>query len=231
MRRFRLNFAFIVFLLLFNTACNTSQTTSIIACFGSIAIPVVASKVTEEPVPLLALLPVVPACVDAAIITFASPSNANPSSPIVDINQSPKVIISTASLKPYKLSNCQSGKSQKLQIALSLPALVIVGQSPGQGKYELLPRGTSDNDLIAQQLFKKYSSDISKTVKQGTKPPISLDVPPGEKISLTVSVQVPYKEGEARIIHTDGSIVGLPWLLVDGFPQSGQINSTFSSCS
>jgi len=112
----------------------------------------------------------------------------------------------------------------------SVPFGMIVGASPNQSDFTASPNGSSDNELIAQQIYQQDGNDIASITTSGPSQSELLTVPAQTKVTLTLPIQISYKEGEARVVHTDGSRVSLPWLFTDGYQQAGQITEATSSC-
>lgn len=166
---------------------------------------------------------------NAAIALFSAPSNPTPSSPEVDINPSPNDGTSKGSVNSNTWSNC-TDYPQTVRFDFTVPFKMIVGASPNQSDFTSSPNGSSDNELIAQQVFQQDGSYIASITTSGPSQSELLTVPAQTKVILTLPIQISYKEGEARVVHTDGSTVSLPWLFTDGYQQTGQITEATSSC-
>lgn len=208
----------------------STATSSMVTCFGDIGVKVIASIATEDaPLTVVSLLSVVPECLNMAVTLFSAPSNPTPSSPEVDINQSQDDGTSTGSVNSNTWSNC-TDSPQTVRFDFSVPFEVIVGASPHQSDFNSAPNGSSDNELAAQQIFQQDGSYIASVTTSGPSQSALYTIPPQTKMTLTLPIQIFYKEGEARIVHTDGSIVGLPWLFTDTYKQTGQITETTSGC-
>lgn len=206
---------------------------NVISCFSDITLTVDA-VVSQEEVDAGQLdfdaISIVPDCIQAAVAVFSSPSNATPSSPEVDINQSANDGTSTASTRSNTWQNC-TGSYQTLQFDFSVPFKMFVGGSSDQSEYDTAPiLSSSDNDLIAQQLFQQYGSFIQGITTNGPSQSVVLNVPPETQVVLTLPMRLNYRTGEARVVHTDGSTVELPWLFTDGYQQSGPISYTEANC-
>lgn len=223
--------ALLLIVLLFTSGCTSGPPpSSVITCFGDIGIKVVTSIVSEDaPLTGIALLSVVPECINAAIAVFSAPANATPSSPEVDIKQSPNDGTSSGSVNSNTWSNC-TDYAQTLRFDFSVPFKMIVGQSPNQSEFNSSPGGTSDNELVARQVFQQYGSYIASVTTSGPSQSELLTVPAQTKVTLTLPITLHYREGEARVVHTDGSTVSLPWLFTNGYEQAGRITGTTSSC-
>src|SRR5712691_5214611 len=222
----------LLIVVLFTTSCNTSSTVTnqVITCFGDIGVKVIASASSgDEPLAFSSLLTVVPECINAAIAAFAPVSNSAPSSPQIDIHESSTDGSSTGAVYSNTWSNC-TDNYQTLQFNFSVPFEMIVGPQSNQGTFDSSPSGSSDNELIAHQLFEQYGNYIRSITTSGPSQSVLLNVPPQTKITLSLPIQLSYKEGEARIVHTDGSTISLPWLFTNGYQQAGQITSSTSSC-
>lgn len=227
--------ALLVAVVLFTSSCGGPNADGqVITCFGDIGVKVVASMISEDaPLTFASLLSVVPECINAAIAEFSSPSNSTPSSPEVDLNQSPNDTTASGSVDSNTWSNC-TDYTRTLQFDFTVPFDMFVGGGDGstQSVYSSSPSGSSDNDLIAQKVFQQYGGFIQSILMPNGEPSQSIlqDVPPQMKITLTLPIQLSYRSGEARVVHTDGSTIELPWLFTDGYQQNGQISVNESSC-
>jgi hypothetical protein len=157
---------------------------------GDIGVKVLASAISEDqPLTFASLLTVVPECINAAVAEFSSPSNTTPSSPEVDVNQSQNDGYSTGSVNSNMWSNC-TDSYHTLQFNFSVPFEMFVGSSSDQSEYDAPPNGSSDNDLIAQQVFQQYGSFIQGITTSGPSQSILLDVPPQTQVILTLPIQL-----------------------------------------
>ena len=108
---------------------------------------------------------------------------------------------------------------------------MVIGQSPYQGEFNVVPNSAStDNELIAQQVFQQNRSYINSITTSGPSQSIRVRVPPHSQVSLNLPIQLSYREGEARVVHTDGSITSQPWLFTDSYEQAGKITEDIASC-
>lgn len=234
MKRF-LSMSFVPLLLsivIFTTSCDSSTSTvqSVVTCFGSIGVTVVTSVISDtEPLGVADLLTLAPACINAAIAVFSSPSNSNPSTPVVDINTSSTDGTSTGTVQSNEWSNC-TYYYHDLTFNFRVPFKMFVGQSPDQEEFNASPGGTSDKELIAQQVFQQDGSYIDSVTSSGPSQSIVVTVPPETRVRLNLPIQLSYREGEARVVHADGSRSSLPWLFTDGYQQAGEITEETSSC-
>lgn len=222
----------LLFVVVFMSSCdyNPGATGQVVTCFGDIGLKVAVSVASDDaPLTIASLLSVVPECINAAIAAFSPPSNSNPSSPEVTINTSPTDGSSAGSVKSNTWSNC-TDYAQTLTFNFTVPFAMVVGPQDSQESFTAVPGGTSDDELIAQQLFQQYGSYISSFTTNGPSQSIVLTVPAQTQVSLTLPIQLSYKEGEAQVLHTDGSPTTVPWLFTDGYQQNGQITYSSSSC-
>jgi len=104
---------------------------------------------------------------------------------------------------------------------------MYVGDTSNQSKYSSSPTGSSDNDLVAQQLFQMYGKDISKSTSPLT---IKQEVPPNTQMQLQVPIQLSYKNGAAQVVY-NGNTTQLPWFFTDGYTQAGAATFTGSTAS
>lgn len=232
----RLAFTIIVPLLLFVTiftsSCNDGQsvTTQVTTCLSDIGIKVVASVASDDaPLTIASLLTVVPDCITAAIAAFGPAPSSNPSSPLVAIAPTTTDGSSTSSVNSNTWSNC-TDYPQTLEFNFSVPFEMVVGQQGSQDSFNSSPNGTSDNELVAHQVFEQFGSLISSTTTSGPSQSIEWPVAAHTQITLTLPIQLSYKEGAAQITHTDGSTTNVSWFFIDGYQQAGQITATGSSC-
>jgi len=203
-------------------------TNAAIQCLSAITVEV-AAVVVGDPVGIPDVIGVVTTCVSAAVAAFSAPSNTNPSSPEVTIHPSPTDNVTTLTVNSNLASNCTT-HTKSIQFHVSVSFVLYVGDTPNQSKYSSSPTGSSDNDLIAQQIFKQYETDISKSI-----PPLTIqqDVPPNTQMQLHVPIQLSYKNGAAQVVN-NGTTTDLPWLFTDGYTQAGAVTftgSTASNCS
>ncbi len=222
----------LLFVLVFASSCdyNSGATSQVVTCFGDIGVKIAVSVASDDaPLTVASLLTVVPECIDAAIAAFSPASNSNPSSPQVTINTSPNDGASTGSVNSNTWSNC-SDYTQTLTFNFTVPFEMVIGPQDSQSSFQSSPGGSSDNELIAQQLFQQYGSFISSVTTNGPSQSVTLDVPAQTQVTLTLPIQLSYKEGEAQVLHSDGSTTTVPWLFTDGYQQNGQITYTSSSC-
>lgn len=217
---------------IFTSSCNSSPSTvqSVVTCFGDIGVKVIASVMSDtEPLEVADLLTVAPGCINAAIAAFSSPSNPTPSTPVVDINTSSTDGTATGTVLSNEWSNC-TYYPQNLVFNFIVPFEMFVGASPDQGEFNASPGGTTDNELIAQQVFQQNGSYIASITSPGPSQSIVLTVPAETQVRLHLPIQLSYREGEARVIHTDGSTTSQPWLFTNGYQQADRITADASSC-
>ncbi|HJT58914.1 MAG TPA: hypothetical protein VJ761_20565 [Ktedonobacteraceae bacterium] len=214
-----------------STGSGGSGTGSDIAnCLGSIALQVVATLADQEELTFGKLISSAGVCIDAAIAFFSSPSNPTPSSPEVDINASSSDGSFTSSVQSNTLGNC-SDSTETLQFNFYVPFEMVVGpQGSSQADFTASPNGTDDNSLVAQQVFSQFNSEINSTTTNGPSQSEVYNIGPHTQVTFTLPIQVYYQSGEARIVHTDGSTVSLPWYFIDGYQQTGPITYTTTSC-
>jgi hypothetical protein len=224
--------ALLLSVVLFTSSC-AQPSGQAITCFENLALKVVASVVSDtEPLTFADLLDVAPECISAVIAAFSDPSNSSPLSPEVDINTSPDDGSSTGYVYSNTWSNC-TYDYQTLQFDFYVPFDMAVGGQSNQDNFNSSPgadSSSSNNELIATQLFEQFNTDIASVTTSGPSQSVSLDVPPETQIQLRLPIQLSYREGEARVVNTDGSTATVPWLYTDGYQQDGQITYTSSSC-
>lgn len=207
-----------------------SNTGSDIAnCLGAIALQVAATLVDGEELTFGKLISSAGVCIDAAIALFSPPSNPTPSSPEVDINASSSDGSFTSSVQSNTLGNC-SDSTETLQFNFYVPFEMVVGPQGNQTDFNASPSGSDDNSLVAQQVFSQFNSEINSTTTNGPSQSEVYNIGPHTQVTFTLPIQVYYQSGEARIVHTDGSTVSLPWYFIDGYQQTGPITYTTSSC-
>jgi len=236
----------LLFVMFFTSSCNfpwdqsnptppsggSSTTQQVFTCLGDILVKVLASVASDDaPLTIASFLSVAPECISAAVAAFSAPPNTNPSSPVVTINTAPLDGSSSGSVNSNPWRNCTDYK-ETLTFNFSVPFAVIVGPQNSQESFSSSPGGNSDDDLVAQQLFQQYGDHISSITNGSGTPSQSLEVTvfAHSQITLTLPILQSYKEGEAQIVHTDGSITEIPWLFTDGYQQNGQITYSVSGC-
>ena len=218
----------LLFVVIFNSSCAPSS--SVVSCLGDIGVKVVASIITDDaPLTVVSLLSVVPECVNAAIDVFASAPSSNPSSPEAAIAESPIDGVSAGSVNSNTWPNC-GNYPQSVEFSFSVPFQMVVGPEGSQDTFDKSPNGSSDNELVAQQLFQQYGGLITSKTTKGASQSLPQLVPAHTQVTLTLPIQLSYKEGDARVIHTDGSTTTLPWLFTDGYHQAGPITFTYMNC-
>lgn len=225
--------SFLLSVILFTSGCSSSDTNkvqSVISCFGDVAVKVVVGVMSDtEPVTWTSLLTVIPGCINSAITIFSSPSS-NPSSPEVSIHTASSHGFSQGSVYSNAISNC-TVFYRTVTFNFVVPFEMVVGQSPDQSVFGASPpSGSSDHELVAQQLFQQYGDYINSILSPGPSQSVMLTIPPETQVRLRLPVQVSYKEGEAQVVHTDGSTVALPWLFTDGYQQVAPITSSSTAC-
>lgn len=201
----------------------------IVNCLGAIALQVAATLVDGEELTFGKLISSAGVCVDAAIALFSPPSNPTPSSPEVDINASSSDGSFTSSVQSSPVGNC-TDFTQTLQFNFYVPFDMVVGSPGSQEDFNSSPSGADDNSLAAQQVFSQFNSEINGTTTSGPSQSAVYNIGPHTQVTFTLPIVQYYKSGEARIVHTDGSTVSVPWLFTDGYQQSGPITYTTSSC-
>lgn len=227
---FTISIPLLLFVTIFTSSCNSSATPQVITCLGDIGIKVVTSVVSDDaPLTIASLLTVVPECFNAGVAAFAAAPNSNPSSPEVDIAQSTTDNSSTGSVNSNTWSNC-TDYPQTLVFNFSVPFEMVVGQQGSQDSFNSEPNGTTDNELVAHQVFEQFGSLISSTTTNGPSQSIAWPVAAQTQITLTLPIQLFYKEGEAQVTHTDGSTNVVPWFFPEGYQQAGQVTATTSGC-
>jgi hypothetical protein len=232
--------AILIGAMLLTTSCDSGKgpnisgpsgnvTDQVYTCLGSIALQIAATLVDGEELTFGKLLSSASVCIDAAIAFFNAPSNPTPSSPQVDINTSPTDSAFSGSVQSATVGNC-TDNPETLQFNFYVPFAMIVGPRGNQENFNASPSGSTDDELAAQQLFQEYGSYIAGTTTSGPSQSKNYQIRPHTQITFTLPIKQQYKTGEARIVHTDGSIVSLPWLFTDGYQQSGPITFSTSSC-
>jgi hypothetical protein len=228
---------FVLFLLsviILTSSCSSSDTNkvqSVISCFGNVAVRVIVGVLSDsEPITWTSLITVIPDCINTGIAMFASPPDSNPSSPEVSIYTSSTSSFSQGSVHSNTISNC-TPLPQTATFDFSVPFAMVIGKSPDQSVFGASsPSGSSDHQLIAQQLFQQYGSYIASLLSPGPSQTEVFTIPPETQVSLQLPIQISYEEGEARVVHTDGSTIALPWLFTNGYQQIGPITPTPSAC-
>ena len=222
----------LLFVTIFTSSCNggSGPTEQVVSCLGNIGIKVVTSMISDDvPLTIASLLTVVPDCINAGISVFGPAPSSNPSSTQVDIAQSTTDSSSTGSVNSNTWSNC-SYYPQTLVFNFSVPFEMVVGQQDAQDSFNSSPTGNSDNELVAQQVFERFGSLISSTTTNGPSQSIEWTVPAQTQVTLTLPIQIFYKEGEGQVTHTDGSTTDVSWFFIDGYQQTGQITANSSGC-
>jgi hypothetical protein len=227
--------AILIGAMLLTTSCDSGNgqkgnlSGQVYSCLGSIALQIAATLVDGEEFTFGKLLSSASVCIDSAITFFSAPSNPTPSSPQVDINTSPTDSAFSGSVQSSTVGNC-TDNTQTLQFNFYVPFAMIVGPQDNQENFTASPSGSSDDELVAQQLFQQYGSFIASTTTSGPSQSENYQIYPHTQVTFTLPINLQYKTGEARIVHTDGSTVSLPWLFTDGYQESGPITYSTSSC-
>jgi hypothetical protein len=201
--------------------------TKVFTCLGNVALQVVATLLDGEEFTFGKLASSASTCVDAAATIFNNLSST-PSSSQVDINVSPYKGVFNGVFQFNPVSNC-TNYPRELQFNFGVPFGMIVGPPEDQGSFQSPPSGSGDNELVAQQLFGRYSNNIASTTTSSS-PGSVYTVAPHTQVTFMLPVSQYYVSGEARVVHTDGSVVIRPWLYTAGYQPTGSINYITSSC-
>ena len=202
----------------------------IFRCLGPIAFTVAATLLDKEKLSFGEFASSVPTCIDSALTLFNNPPTSASSSPEVDINSSPSDGALNGSVQSAPVENCTDYR-ETLRFDFYVPFKMIVGPPENQGVFNGSPNGSTDNELIARQLFGQYSSYIAGNTTSGPSQSAVYDMPPHTRAALNLPIVPYYAFGEARVVRTDGSTVSLPWLFTDTYRQTGAITAyTRSSC-
>jgi hypothetical protein len=229
--------------MLLTTSCDSSNdhgnngpnnngsglTNQVYTCLGNIALQVVATLADAEEFTFGKLISSASVCVDAAVAIFGAPSNSTPSSPEIDINSSSSQGAFSGSVQSTTVGNCTDYR-KTLQFNFSVPFEMIVGPPGSQEAFNAPPGGSTDNELVAQQLFQQYGSHIASKTTSGPSQSEVYDIGPHTQVTFTLPIEQFYQSGEARVVRTDGSTVRQPWFFTDGYQQAGPITYTALSC-
>jgi hypothetical protein len=203
--------------------------TQVYTCLGNIALQVVATLANAEELTFGKLISSASVCVDAAIAIFSAPSNSTPSSPEIDINSSSSQGTFSGSVQSTTVGNCTDYR-KTLQFNFSVPFEMVVGPPGSQEAFNASPGGSTDNKLVAQQVFQQYGSHIANKTTSGPSQSEVNDIGPHTQVTFTLPIEQFYQSGEARVVRTDDSTVILPWFFTDGYQQAGPITYTTLSC-
>ncbi len=207
---------------------DNNEDQQISSCLGNIVVQIVSALVDGEALTFGQLVSTGIVCVQAAITYFSAPADAAPSSPQVEIHPSDSDGSVSGSVTSNTVDNC-TDYTNSVQFNFSVPFKVVVGPSGGQDSFNQSPDGSTDNALVAQQLFTQYN-DFSSITTSGPSQSVVYDVPPHTQITFTLPIIEYYTYGEARVVHTDGSTVSLPWFFTDQYQQNGDITYQTTSC-
>lgn len=201
--------------------------TKVFTCLGNVALQVVATLLDGEAFTFGKLASSASTCVDAAAAVFNNISSPA-SSPQIDINVSPYKGVFNGVVQFNPVSNC-TDYPRALQFNFGVPFGMLVGPPEDQGNFSAPPNGSGDNELVAQQLFGRYSSNISSTTTSSSSVSV-YTVRPHTQVTFILPVSQYYVSGEARVVHTDGSVIVRPWLYTAGYQPTGPLNDVTSFC-
>lgn len=203
-------------------------TKEILNCLGNLSIDVIGTLLTRGALGFEALSSATPICVSAVVDIF-SPSAPAPSQPKVDILRSPSYGSLNGAVRSNAVANC-TNFPQNLQFNFFVPFEMVVGQQGRQSNFNASPNGSSDNELIAEQLFGN-STDVANAIRPSGPGQIAVyTIPPHTQIVITLPITLFYETGEAQVTHADSTTADAPWFFTTSYVQSGPITYTPGYC-
>ncbi|HEY0754533.1 MAG TPA: hypothetical protein VGD98_11260 [Ktedonobacteraceae bacterium] len=197
------------------------------------------------------ILQLIPACIDfgydllssapATPTTQASSTStpSTPSTPQTRKGSSPTVTLSSkyslqanfsGKIYTMTLGNCKPTidlPTLKFQInfSLAIPFNMSVGSKDKFSYFHARPTGNSDLDLVGNAIFGQYHlSGAVDTVKQVAR----LEIASHKKVTLSLSLTVPYTYGLARL-DRGSSTFYIPWAFLNT-RQTVQVNLNTQNC-